>query len=71
MSLFTGRELKALEQAVAAIEANTDAEIVTVFARQADNYHYIPTLVAAVIALILPWLLLLTPLWLSLPELLM
>ena len=71
MSLFTERELKALEQAVTAIEANTDAEIVTVFARQADNYHYIPTLVAAVIALILPWLLLLTPLWLSLPELLM
>lgn len=70
MGLFTEHELESIEKSVAEIESGTDAEIVAVYARQADTYYYIPTLVAAVLALISPSILLMTPLWLGLSELL-
>ena len=70
MGLFTEHELKSIELAVEKAESSTYAEIVTVFARQADSYYYIPTLVASMLALISPWALLMTPLWLELFDLL-
>ncbi len=62
---------KQISSAIAGIEKDTDAELVTVLAKRADNYYYIPTLWAAVIALVLPILIRFTPLWLTGDELLL
>jgi len=43
-----------LAQQIQLIEEQTDAEIVTVLARQSDDYLYIPTLWAAFIAMLTP-----------------
>lgn len=71
MALLKAEQLSRVADAVRQVEKNTDAELVTVLARQADNYFYIPTLWAALIALLLPLLLQFTPLWLEASELLM
>jgi putative membrane protein len=63
------QELELLAAAIASVEAKTDAELVTVLARQADSYLYIPTLWAAIIALLLPALIKLTPFWLLADDL--
>ncbi|WP_231902477.1 TPM domain-containing protein [Microbulbifer thermotolerans] len=47
------------------VESRTDAELVTVLAREADNYLYISTLWAAFLVLLLTPLLHLLPQWLS------
>lgn len=53
------------------MENNTDAEVVCVLARQADSYYYIPTLWAAMIAIIsLPIFVWFSPLWLDIKDLL-
>lgn len=70
MSLFTEDDLKRIEKSIQEVESKTDAEIVAVYARQSDNYYYIPTLVAAVLALIAPSLLLMTPYWLEMGDVL-
>ncbi|RLT96865.1 TPM domain-containing protein [Ketobacter sp.] len=71
MALFTESELKQVADAINNVEQHTDAELVTVLARQSDDYVYIPTLWAAIIALLLPLLLKFTPFWLNGDELLM
>lgn len=71
MALLNQQQLDTVSAAIATVEAQTDAELVTVLARQADNYYYIPTLWAALIALLTPVLLTLTPLWLAAEELLL
>jgi putative membrane protein len=71
MTLLSEQELKQVAEAIDTVEKDTDAELVTVLARQADDYLYIPTLWAAIIALLLPLILKLTPFWLSGDELLM
>lgn len=71
MSLLKEEQLAGIAQAIEAVEKQTDAELVTVLAKQADNYVYIPTLWAAVLALLVPVVLMLTPLWLDGDELLM
>src|SRR5690606_17577375 len=43
----------------------TDAELVTVLARRSDTYHHFAALWAAAIALLVPAVLAMTPLWLS------
>ncbi len=50
---------------VADVEQRTDAELVTVLASKSDDYHYIPTLWAALVALVLPFALAITPFWLD------
>jgi putative membrane protein len=62
---------KEISSAIAEVEKDTDAELVTVLAKRADDYYYIPTLWAAVIALLLPILVKFTPLWLTGDELLL
>lgn len=47
------------------VESRTDAEVVTVLAREADNYLYISTLWAAFLALLLAPLLQFLPWWLE------
>ncbi|XOV87833.1 MAG: TPM domain-containing protein [Pseudomonadota bacterium] len=68
MTLLTQTELDQVAAAIAAVEKKTDAELVTVLARQADDYHYIPTLWAALVALVSPGLVSLMPFWLDLTE---
>lgn len=68
MSLLNEAQLKQLSEAVAAVEQRSDAEVVTVLAARADDYRFIPTLWAALIALFVPGLLRLTPYWLDLLE---
>ncbi len=54
MTLLNKDEQKQVAAAIAAVERETDAELVTVLARRADDYSYIPRLWAAVLALVLP-----------------
>jgi putative membrane protein len=68
MTLLSAAGQQAVSDAIAAVERETDAELVTVVARRADDYAYIPTLWAAVVALLTPAALALTPLWLTLWE---
>lgn len=70
-ALLSDEQLSAVSDAIAAVEQHTDAELVTVLAKQADNYYYIPTLWAAVLALLVPIALSFTPLWLEGGDLLM
>tara|TARA_R110001592_G_scaffold362925_2_gene678877 strand:+ start:4861 stop:5472 length:612 start_codon:yes stop_codon:yes gene_type:complete len=52
-----------IDQAISAIELETDAEVVCVLAPRSDDYYYIPVLWAALIALFSPVLLVFTHYW--------
>ncbi|AKH68060.1 putative membrane protein [Spongiibacter sp. IMCC21906] len=54
MSLLSQTEQDQVAEAIRNAEAQTDAELVTVLARQSDDYSYIPLLWAGMMALILP-----------------
>ena len=71
MTLLTDAQRQQVSSAIAEVEKTTDAELVAVLARRADNYFYIPTLWAACIALITPAVINLTPFWLSYHEVLL
>ncbi len=71
MTLLTDAQRQQVSSAIAEVEKTTDAELVAVLARRADNYFYIPTLWAAFIALITPAVINLTPFWLSYHEVLL
>lgn len=68
--LLSAADQQVVADAIASVESATDAELVTVLARQADHYHYVPILWAAAIALLTPGILAMTPLWLDLWDLL-
>ena len=68
MALLSETQLQQVADAVAAVEQRTDAELVTVLALRADDYRFVPTLWAAIIALLVPGVLRLTPFWLDLVE---
>lgn len=68
--MLTDAEQQQVAQAIAAVERHTDAELVTVLARRADFYTYVPTLWAAAVALLTPGVLALTPLWLDMWDVL-
>jgi putative membrane protein len=70
MTLLTDAEQKQVADAIAAVERETDAELVTVLAARADSYAHVPVLWAAALALLTPGVLALTPLWLDLWNLL-
>lgn len=71
MTLLTQSEQQQVAAAIDRIEATTDAEVVTVLAAQADDYHYIPLLWASLVALILPGGVLLFTDWLGPGQLLL
>ena len=52
-----------VDQAISEIELKTDAEVICILAPQSDDYYYIPTLWAALIALFSPILLVFTHYW--------
>ncbi|WP_456268486.1 TPM domain-containing protein [Kushneria sp. AK178] len=54
MSLLKESEQREVGEAIARVERDTDAEIVTVLAPRADDYAYIPLLWAGLVALIVP-----------------
>lgn len=56
MTLLTTSEQEQVAAAINAVERETDAELVTVLARQADNYAYIPLVWAGILALLVPGL---------------
>lgn len=69
--LLSEADRRDVAAAIAEVERYTDAELVTVLARRADSYHYIPALWAAAIALLVPAALAMTPLWLTLWDVLL
>jgi len=68
--MLTEAQQRQVADAIAAVERETDAELVTVLAQRADDYRPISLLWAAAIALLTPGALALTPLWLELWEVL-
>lgn len=71
MTLLSESELQQVAAAIEQVERNTDAELVTVLAAQADDYRYIPLLWASLIALLLPGALLFFSGWLGAWQLLL
>lgn len=71
MSLLRKEEQRRVSEAIVSVESHTDAELVTVVARRSDRYYFIPALWAAMLALLTPVVLGITPLWLSAMDLLM
>ncbi len=70
MSLFTEQQIQQIADAVETVETKTDAELVTVLAAQSDDYRYIPTLWAAIIAMLIPSLVLFSQYWLEAQDIL-
>lgn len=68
MALLTESQAAQVADAISRVEEKTDAELVTVLAYQADSYHYIPTLWAALLALVSPGIVMFTPFWLDVKE---
>lgn len=58
---LTDQEKQTIREAIRVAESCTSGEIVTVIARAADDYLYIPTLWAALLALLTPSVLLMLP----------
>lgn len=71
MSLLEESQLQAVSDAINEVEKQTDAELVTVLAGQADDYRYIPTLWAAVLALLAPGVIWLSGVWLETLDILL
>ncbi|SDZ88088.1 TPM domain-containing protein [Microbulbifer marinus] len=63
--MLTSEYRRRVADTIKEVEARTDAELVTVLARTADNYLYISTLWAAFLALLLAPLLQFLPWWLE------
>ncbi len=57
MALLTEYEQRKVAEAITQVEQQTDAELVTVLARRADDYAYIPLLWASLVALLVPGIL--------------
>ncbi|WP_048305764.1 TPM domain-containing protein [Halomonas sp. PR-M31] len=71
MALLSDSEQHQVAEAINRIERETDAELVTVLAPQADDYAYIPLLWAGILALVVPGAINYFPGWLSAAELLL
>ncbi len=54
--LVSKDEQERIKKAIEEFERKSSAEILTVIAKQSDTYLYIPTLFAALSALLLPWI---------------
>ena len=68
MTLLNTTQAEEVSQAIAQAEQLTDAELIVVLAKQADEYYYIPTLWAALLSLLTPAALQFTPFWLDINE---
>ena len=70
MTLLSEFEQRQVAQAIAQVEQRTDAELVTVLAKRADDYAYIPLLWASLLALVVPGIVYYLSGWLSVNTLL-
>jgi putative membrane protein len=70
MSLLNVDEQRTVTDAIAAVEKKTDAELIAVLARRSDHYLHLPTLWAAIVALLTPAAIALTSMQLSVWEML-
>lgn len=61
--LLSEADKRKVREAISAAERNTSGEVVTVIAAACDDYLFIPTLWAALIALALPGVVLLSNMW--------
>src|ERR1044071_3513972 len=52
---FSSQEKARIAAAIAEVEAQTAGEIYVVIAHGGDEFHYVPVIWAALIALLLPW----------------
>lgn len=68
MKIINKLDKQAIADLITKVESNTDAEFVAVLAKQSDDYRYIPLLWAALVALLLPAVLLVSPFWLTTVE---
>ncbi|MHC8406261.1 TPM domain-containing protein [Pseudomonas sp. TMB3-21] len=71
MALLNEQEQRKVAEAIARVERDTDAELVTVLAARADDYAYIPLLWASLLALVVPGVVHYLSGWLTLHSLLM
>ncbi|WP_028624658.1 TPM domain-containing protein [Pseudomonas sp. Ant30-3] len=71
MALLNEQEQRKVAEAIAHVERDTDAELVTVLAARADDYAYIPLLWASLLALVVPGVVHYLSGWLTLHSLLM
>lgn len=71
MTLLNESAQQQVAAAIAKVERDTDAELVTVLAPRADDYTYIPLLWAGLIALLVPGIINYYPGWLSAHQLLL
>jgi len=71
MTMLDETAQKRVAAAIAKVELETDAELVTVLAPQADDYTYIPLLWAGLVALLVPGLVNYIPGWLNAHQLLL
>ncbi|HEX8595997.1 MAG TPA: TPM domain-containing protein [Pseudomonas sp.] len=71
MALLNQDQQRQVAEAITRVEQRTNAELVTVLARQADDYTYVPLIWAGLVALLLPGLINYIPGWLSANELLL
>jgi len=55
MSVFTRDDERRISAAIANAERATSGEIIAVVARRSDSYLHVPFLVAAMVALLVPW----------------
>ena len=71
MALLTEHEQRKVAEAIARVERDTDAELVTVLAARADDYAYIPLLWASLLALVVPGVVHYLTGWLTMHSLLL
>ncbi|MGI4837482.1 MAG: TPM domain-containing protein [Janthinobacterium lividum] len=71
MTLLNEHAQQQVAAAIAKVERESDAELVTVLAPRADDYAYIPLLWAGLIALLVPGIVNYYPAWLSAHQLLL
>ncbi|RON02010.1 hypothetical protein BK659_24490 [Pseudomonas brassicacearum] len=71
MALLSEYEQRQVAEAIARVERDTDAELVTVLAARADDYAYIPLLWASLLALIVPGIVHYVSGWLNMHTLLL
>ncbi len=71
MALLTEHEQRKVAEAIARVERDTDAELVTVLAARADDYAYIPLLWASLLALVVPGIVHYLTGWLTMHSLLL
>ena len=71
MSLLSANEQQQVADAIAQVERDSDAELVTVLAAQADDYRDVALLWASLLALLLPGAINYYPAWLDSGQLLL